>query len=228
MTSSSTTTTSTHMTTITLMTPILPDHHLVVLGRQDPKLTRRVGKETHLPLAILPVLAGLGPIPGRMKPALENPVRELTLIPFSTRASPVLGTHRPGVMILPRITSPRLLARMSEGAVGPVVAPAASTPPHLELEHSKLIRRVGVGIEVESVVGVPVEGEELLHERGGVRGGAVGVEVGVRGDGSGGAAGEELAGRDIEIVKVIVMVVGFAGGGKEVESVICTHSAHCY
>ena len=95
---------------------------------------------------------------------------------------------------------------MSEGAVGPVVAPAPVAPPDFELEHPEVLRRVGV---VVGVVGAGL-GEEF-PEKGFVGGGkSRGVGEHVAGAGAvvvvdgGGMAGVEVPGREEKVVVDVI------------------------
>lgn len=129
--------------------------------RQHTELTRRVSKEADLSLTVLAVLACLGPVPGRVKPALKHSMSELTGITAATTTTAIRRTDRAGVVMLPGISPASLLSRMSKRTVGPVMAAATSTPTNLELVHPEMVRRVRVRIVV---VVVAVIGQELLQE----------------------------------------------------------------
>jgi len=170
----------------------------IILCRKNTQLTWRVSEEADLPLTILAVLASLGPIPGRVQPALKHTMSKLAVVPTRTRPGPpVLRTDSAGIVVATRVTATSLLARVGKWAVGPVVAAAAGALTDLELVHPELVRRVGVRVGVEPIVArVPVAGEELLDESGGI-----GVEEARGGIGvGGGAAGEELPWWDVEVL----------------------------
>lgn len=46
----------------------------IFIGMQNPELARGVSKEANFSLAILAILASLGPIPRRVQPALKHPM----------------------------------------------------------------------------------------------------------------------------------------------------------
>lgn len=119
-----------------------------------------MSKEADLSLTVLAVLACLGPVPGRVKPALKHSMSELTGIPAATTSTAIRRTDRAGVVMLPGISPASLLSRMSKRTVGPVMAAATSTPTNLELVHPEMVGRVRVRI----VVVVAVIGQELLQE----------------------------------------------------------------
>lgn len=157
-----------------------------VLGRQNPELARGVSEKANFSLAILPILASLSSIPRRVQPALKHPMRELTRIAAATLPAPILWTHRPRVMKPTRVTAASLLAGVCKRTVCPVMAPAASAPTNLELEHAEFVGGIRVSdiIRVVGVHGFGV-GEVFVEE------GVVGKHVG------GGAAHEELPWRDV-------------------------------
>lgn len=167
------------------------------LNWQNPELTWRVCEEAHLPLALLPVFASLGSVPGRVEPTLEHSVSELAAVAAAARPTAVVRAHGARIVVAARIPAAGLLAWVGEGAVGPVVAAAAGAAADLELEHAEVVGRVSV-IFI-GVVSCGVVGEELAEE--GLVGG--GEEGGVhlrRGGGEVlglGAAGEELSGWDV-------------------------------
>lgn len=133
-----------------------------------------MGEEANLPPAIRAVLAGLRVVPGRVEPDLEHPVCELAAVPAAAAAAsaPELGAHVAGVVVPTRVAAAGLLAGVGEGAVGPVVAPAAGAPPDLELVHPKVVGGVGVDVAVVGTgdfEGGAAAGEEELFTRRGRR-----------------------------------------------------------
>lgn len=136
-----------------------------MIDRQDAELTRRVSKETNLPLTVLAVFTCLRPVPRRVQPALENSVSKLTAVTAAAAASAIVCTDCAGVVIAARITAPCLFAGMCKRAVGPVVTAAAGAAADLELEHAEVVRGVGVvGGVIIVVGGSSVVGEEFAEE----------------------------------------------------------------
>ena len=119
-----------------------------------------------------------------------------------------LRANGAGVVVLPGVPPAGLFARMSERAVGSVVAPAPVAPPDFELEQPEVLRRVGV---VVGVVGAVV-GEEF-PEKGFVGEHVAGAVVVVDGCGM---AGEEVPGRE---EKVVVDVI---------KELLIFRCGHCY
>jgi hypothetical protein len=103
-----------------------------------------VGEEADAAAAGGAVLAGLRPVARRVEPALEHPVRELAGVAALAPALAEVRARRAGVAVPPGVPPPRLLPRVREGALRPVMAPPARAPPHLELVHPELIARVRV------------------------------------------------------------------------------------
>ncbi|GER53306.1 hypothetical protein STAS_30820 [Striga asiatica] len=140
----------------------------------------------------------------RVEPALEDAVGELAGVGAWAGALAEVGADGAGVAEAAGVAAAGLLAGVGEGAVGPVVAAAAAALADLELEHTEVVRRVGVIVRVVGV-GAGAGGGEELGEGGGGGGGAVGVVVVVV---------AELAGRDVEVAEgrglfgeVVVVVV---------------------
>ena len=126
-----------------------------------------MSEKANLSLTILTIFASFSFIPCRVKPTFKDTMCILTAISSSARAGPAkLRANGAGVVVLPGVPPAGLFARMSEGAVGSVVAPAPVAPPDFELEQPEVLRRVGV---VVGVVGAVV-GEEF-PEKGFVGGG---------------------------------------------------------
>lgn len=132
------------------------------INRENPQLARSVSEEADLSLTVLPIFTSLGSVPRWVKPTLKHPVCELAGVAAATPAAPVLGADGAGVVESPGVAAAGLLAGVSEGAVGPVVAAAASAPPDLELVHAEVVG--GVGIRVV-VVGVHIVGQEFVKKR---------------------------------------------------------------
>lgn len=166
-----------------------------------------------------------------MQPALEDAVRELAVITAAARPASVLGADGPRVVVLPGVPAVSLLSGMSERAVRPVVVAAAGAPPHLELEHAEVVRRVRVGVLL--LVLPAVVGRQEPPERGlGDPRRVVGERVGaienrrrrlvlLQRRGGGGPVAEELPGGDVE---------GLLGGEELVGGVelmlLCANAAH--
>lgn len=173
----------------------------VRINRQNSQLARSVSEEAHLSLAILAIFTSLSSVPCRVKPTLEDAVRELAAITAAAPPAAILGADSTGVVIPAGVSAASFLTGVSEGAVGPVMAAAAGASAYLELVHAEVIRGieirvVGVGVGVEVVAGEKLAKESLVG-RG--KAGGVGEHVGVvDGGGGGGTASEELAGRDVE------------------------------
>lgn len=138
---------------------------LLRIRRQNAKLARRVSKETHLALAVLPVFAGLGSVPGWVEPALEHAVSELAAIASAAPAAAILRANLAGVVESPGVAPAGLLSRVGERAVGPVVAAAARAVADLELVHAEVVGGVRVGYVIGIVVvGAAVVRQVLLQE----------------------------------------------------------------
>lgn len=122
-----------------------------------------MSEETNLPLTILPILTSLRTVTGRVKPAFEDAVSELTVVAAGAgTGAAVLGADGAGVMKPARVAATGLLAGVGEGAVGPVVAAAASAAADLELVDTEVVGGVRVGVRVGVGVGV-VEREEFVE-----------------------------------------------------------------
>lgn len=172
------------------------------LNWQNPELMWRVCEKAHLSLALLPVFASLGSVPGRVEPTLEHSVRELAAVAAAARPTAVVRAHGARIVVAARIPAAGLLAWVGEGAVGPVVAAAAGAAADFELEHTEVVGGVGVGrvsVVFIGVVSCGVVGEELAEE--GLVGGGEAGGVHIRRGGGEvlglGAAGEELSGWDV-------------------------------
>lgn len=154
-----------------------------------------MSEETNLSLTILPIFASLGSVPRRVEPTLENSVSEFAVIATCAVPSPEIGADGAGVVVSAGVPAAGLFTRVSERAVGPVVGPAASAPPDLELINTELVRGVRVGV-IRVRVGASVAWEELLEL------GLVGEIGGFRRVGSGGGpAVEEFPGWDVYIAE---------------------------
>jgi hypothetical protein len=200
---------------------------LLRIRRKNAELARGVSEETHLALAVLPVFAGLGSVPGWVEPTLEHAVGELAAIATAAPAAAVLRANLAGVMESPGVTPAGLLTRVGERAVGPVVAAAAGAVADLELVHAKVVGgiRVGhiIGIIIVVVVDAGVVRQELLQESLFGSGARV-IHVGFLG---GKSAAEELSRWDVYALEQ------FLGGRVElvggVELVlVSTNAAHLW
>lgn len=103
-----------------------------------------------------------------------------------------------GVPKPPRVTAARLFSWMCEGAVSPVMAPAAGTPPDLEFIHPEMIGSVGIAIGPAFVIitGIIVVGREEFVEVGFIR--EIGVKAARRGIRGRRGGEKELPWRDFE------------------------------
>lgn len=108
----------------------------------ETKLLRRVREEAHLASAKRPRIARARPVPGRVEPVLEDPVRELAVVAFAALARPVSRADEGRVVVLARVSARGLLAPVGVRALGPVVAPHSRAPFDLVGEHAELIRAV--------------------------------------------------------------------------------------
>lgn len=87
-------------------------------------------------------------VPRGMEPALKDAVSEIAVVPTAARPTPELRADSPGVVVPPGVPAAGLLTGVGEGAVSPVVAAATGAPPHLELVHAEVVRRVRVRVGV--------------------------------------------------------------------------------
>lgn len=165
-----------------------------------------------------------------MQPALEDAMRELAVITAAARPTAVLRADGPRVVVLPGVPAAGLLSRMSKRAVGPVVAAAAGAPPHLELKHAEVVRRVRVGVGVGvGVLATAVERQELPERGLGDPRRVVGEHIGAiksrsrRRLGRGGPAAEELPWGNVECLLGGEELVG----GVEL-MLLCTNAAHVW
>lgn len=113
-------------------------------------------------------------------------MRKLTCIATVTLTAAKLWTDCCRVMKPARVPTAGLLAGMYKWTVCPVMAPAASTAPDLELKHAELIGGVGVAGVIVGGVGGAIVGKVLVPE------GVIGKHVAGDVVDGGGAAGEEL------------------------------------
>jgi hypothetical protein len=103
-----------------------------------------MSEEADLSAAILAVFAGLSSVASGMKPALEDAMAELAGIASLAETLPEVGASSSRVMEPSRISSPRLLARMREGAFRPIVASSPRASPDLELVHPEIVAAVAL------------------------------------------------------------------------------------
>jgi hypothetical protein len=107
-------------------------------------LARGVSEETNLSLTILAIFASLGSITRRVQPTLKNTMRKLTILSTATPSTLKLRANSSRVVKPTRVSPTSLFARMSKGAVGPVMATAARAATNFELIHAEMVRRVGI------------------------------------------------------------------------------------
>lgn len=88
---------------------------------KDPKLFGRVGEETDPAVTGEPVLAGLGAVAGRVEPALENAVSELAGVALGAVTFAEIRAGRTRIVVLPRVPTTGLLARVGVRALSPVM-----------------------------------------------------------------------------------------------------------
>lgn len=186
-----------------------------------------MSKETNLALTVLPIFAGLRPVPGRVQPALEHTVSELTAIASAAPAAAILRAHLPGVVEPPGVTAAGLFSRVSERTVGPIVAAAAGAAAYLELVHAEVVGGVRVGV-IRVVVSIVVVGQELLQERliGSGGGEARGVGVIHLGFLARKAAAEELSWWDVNVLECFLGGDELVGGVKLV--LLSTSAVHIW
>lgn len=75
---------------------------------------------------------------------LKNPMCELAIISLATVSPTEVRADSARVVVAAGISAAGLLAGMGKGAVSPVVAPAASASPDLELVDAEVVGGVGV------------------------------------------------------------------------------------
>lgn len=113
------------------------------------------------------VLAELGPVTGGVEPAFEDAVSEVAGVTSVADSIAKLRARGAGIVVLVRVSPASLLAGMGVGTLCPVVGPATPAVPHLELEHSELIRGENVDGHVEifsaGCVRVRVVGNETVE-----------------------------------------------------------------
>jgi hypothetical protein len=103
-----------------------------------------MSKETDSAFTATPIFARLGPISSRMQPAFEDAVSKLAGIPAATGSLSEVRASSSGIMKASRIASSCLLTRVSERALGPVVASSPHTTPDLKLIHSEFVTGIRV------------------------------------------------------------------------------------
>ncbi|KAK8622406.1 hypothetical protein V6N13_117323 [Hibiscus sabdariffa] len=134
--------------------------------RQETKLTRRVSEKANLTLAVLAIFASFGSVTCRVEPAFEHPVSELAVVTARASASAAeVRADGGGIPVPSRVTAAGFLAGMSKGTVGPIVAPAPSASPHLELVHAEMVAAVGIIVAFMDFV---VGREVVMEVHGGV------------------------------------------------------------
>lgn len=103
------------------------------------ELLRRVSEETDFPAAAGSVVAELGPITRRVKPAFEDAVSEVTGVTSVAVTFAEFRARGGWVVILARVSPASLLGRVGVGAFRPVMWPATWAASDFELEHSEMI-----------------------------------------------------------------------------------------
>lgn len=129
-----------------------------------------MSEEANLTLTVLPILARLGTVPGRVEPTLEDPVCKLAVIPAgASDAASVVGADGGAVAEAAGVTPASLLTGVGEGAVGPVVAAAASATTDFEIvdpevvSSIRIVRRVVI-INKLIVITVIIVGEDEFRK----------------------------------------------------------------
>lgn len=105
----------------------------------DPQLLRGVSEEAHLARAEPASIAGARAVTSRVEPVLEHPMRVLARVVLVTDAVPEGRAGYGGVAVPARVAALSLLAAVSVGAIGPVVAPHSRATLDLIGEHPELV-----------------------------------------------------------------------------------------
>lgn len=90
-----------------------------------------------------------GAILCRVEPALEDAMGEFTVVATRTATgAPEVGARHRSVRMLTRITAAGILARVHEGALGPVMGVSTGARTHLESVHAELVRGIDAALDV--------------------------------------------------------------------------------
>lgn len=95
---------------------------------------------------MLTVFTSFCTVTTRMKPTLENTVRETSFLATATitTVATKLGAYFAGVVKPARVTTTSFFTRMRERTVSPIMATATCAPSDLEFVHPKMVTGVRI------------------------------------------------------------------------------------